>query len=266
MLAFDVHESHWSSELTSLHEEEAGADHPIDRASRRMAVESVARFVGSDRPIVLDVGCSSGYVVQDFRGVLPDAEVISADYILPPLLELGTRVPDLPIIQFDLRRCPLPEDCVDAVTALNVLEHIDQDETALREIYRILRPGGIAHIEVPAGPQLFDVYDKHLMHHRRYRLRDLKRMARSAGFEILSATHLGFFAYPGFWAVKKRNRLTGAGEKGGDAAEQVKTHIRKTRSSRLMTALFDLEIGLGRWISFPVGIRCLLVGRKPSTS
>ena len=95
---------------------------------------------------------------------------------------------------------------MDAVVTLNVLEHIDDDERALRQIHRILKPGGLAVIEVPAGPQLYDVYDKLLMHHRRYTLCGLSRLARTVGFELLTQSHLGVFVYPAFWLVKQRNK------------------------------------------------------------
>ncbi|HTC13560.1 MAG TPA: hypothetical protein VK692_05030, partial [Chthoniobacterales bacterium] len=58
-------------------------------------------------------------------------------------------------------------------------EHIDEDFKALQEIYRILKPGGLAHIEVPADPSSFDFYDEVLMHFRRYRLGDLTTKARA---------------------------------------------------------------------------------------
>ena len=181
VLAYDAETSHWSDDLTSLHEAEAGHDHPIDLASRRLAVSSMGRLHAS-APIILDVGCSSGFVLEDLRQTLPQASLIGADYLRGPLEGLAQRMPDIPILQFDLRKCPLPGACVDGVSCLNVLEHIDAHETALAEIYRILRPGGIAHIEVPAGPALYDIYDEHLMHHRRYCLTDLVSLARKIGF------------------------------------------------------------------------------------
>src|SRR4051812_30422845 len=173
ILEFDPGESHWSPELTALHEREAGSQHPIDRASRLLAIDSFRRFVPVEDPIVLDVGCSSGYVLKHIRRALPKASLIGSDYILPPLINLAREMPNLPILQFDLRNCPLPANGVDVVTALNVLEHVDQDEQALAHIHRILRPKGVAHVEVPAGPHLYDVYDQYLMHHRRYNLRDV---------------------------------------------------------------------------------------------
>jgi ubiquinone/menaquinone biosynthesis C-methylase UbiE len=264
ILGFDTAESAWTPELTALHEEAAGFDHPIDCASRRLAVRSLRRFVTAPAPTILDVGCSSGYILREVRQALPHAAVIGSDFILPPLLQLAERMADVPLLQFDLRRCPLPRDCVDAVTALNVLEHIDEDELALGEIYRILKPGGVAHIEVPAGPNLFDIYDEQLMHHRRYRLSDLIAMGRRRGFQIIERTHLGFFLYPAFWLVKKRHRklLTLPKEK---KKRIVTSQIRRSQRSPLLSVATRLECFLGRKIPYPFGIRCVVVLGKPIT-
>jgi SAM-dependent methyltransferase len=265
VLVFDVNESHWSPELTALHEEEAGANHPIDRASRQAAVRSLQRFVRKAAPVVMDVGSSSGYVLEAMREALPDALLIASDYILPPLLKLGETMPDIPILQFDLRRCPLPDNSVDAITALNVLEHIDQDREALAQIHRVLRPGGMAHIEVPAGPALFDIYDEHLMHHRRYRLPELMAMAKEIGFEILQATHLGFFAFPAFWFAKKRNRRL-LSLPIAEKRRLVAAQIRGSQQSKLLSLSFFLERFLGQAISWPWGVRAIVVVRKRLSS
>lgn len=261
ILEFDASESHWSPQLTALHEQEAGVNHPIDRASRHLAVDSLGSFIAREFPVILDVGCSSGYVLREIRRVLPKALLIGSDYILPPLLQLAERMRELPILQFDLRRCPLPDNCVDAVTALNVLEHIDQDEVALGQLYRILRPGGVAHIEVPAGPGLFDIYDEQLLHHRRYRLRDLSAKARGAGFDIVKSTHLGVFIFPAFWFAKKRNRRLLTLSKV-EKDKVVAAQIRDTQQSTILSVCLSLERFLGRKILYPYGIRCILVGRK----
>jgi SAM-dependent methyltransferase len=265
VLVYDAADSHWSPELTDLHEAEAGSQHPIDLASRRWAVRSLAEYLPPDRPqpVVLDVGCSSGFVLEEIQAALPQAALIGSDYILPPLEKLAQRLPGVPLLQFDLRRCPLPDGCVDAVTALNVLEHIDDDTAALREIGRILRPGGVAHIEVPAGPGCYDVYDEQLMHHRRYRLAALLAQARGAGFDVLRATHLGCLIYPAFWLVKRRGRRLlrlPAAEKKALVARQ----IRHTGQSVLLGAVLRLEEAIGRYATFPFGIRCIAVLRKKS--
>jgi len=261
ILEFDEVDSHWSPELTALHEEEAGSNHPIDCASRQLAVTSLKRFLRAERSIILDVGSSSGYVLREIQRSLPNAALIGSDYLLLPLLTLAKRMPKLAILQFDLLRCPLPDDCVDAVTALNVLEHIDEDEEALGQIHRILRPGGVTHIEVPAGPGLFDIYDEQLLHRRRYRLRDLAAMVRRVGFEVLRKTHLGFVAFPAFWLVKKRNRQL-LSLSYTRKREIVAAQIRGSRESKILANCLTLERFFGRTITYPWGIRCVVVGRK----
>lgn len=261
VLAYATDSSHWSEELTAIHEAEAGHDHPIDLASRRLAVSTMRRLT-VNAPIILDVGCSSGFVLEDLQQALPRARLIGADYLREPLEGLARRMPHVPILQFALRRCPLPDACVDGITCLNVLEHIDDHQAALREIGRILKPGGIAHLEVPAGPELFDIYDEQLMHHRRYRLAGLVALARQTGLAVEQATHLGCFIYPAFWWVKRRNR-----RKLNLPAEEKKrlvtAHIRATRANPLLAVLLRLETALGRLVSYPWGIRCVVVLRKP---
>jgi SAM-dependent methyltransferase len=171
-------------------------------------------------------------------------------------------MPEMPILQFDLRKCPLPDACVDGVTCLNVLEHIDDDAAALAEIHRILKPGGLAHVEVPTGPGLFDIYDEYLMHHRRYRLDELLALARKTGFRVEHATHLGFLVYPAFWLVKRLNRRK-LGLPAEEKARLVSAQIRATRASFIFSVLIKLETALGRYLSYPWGIRCHCLLLKP---
>ena len=264
VLVYDTEQSHWSEELTAMHEKEGGNQHPIDVASRRLAIVSMGQ-IGKKTPVILDVGCSSGFVLDELKAAMPMAGLIGADYLRGPLETLGKRILDIPIMQFDLRRCPLPEGCVDGITCLNVLEHIDEHAQALSEIYRILANDGIAHIEVPAGPHLYDIYDEHLMHYRRYKLNDLVSLAKKIGFSVQKATHLGFAVYPAFWWTKKRNRKK-LGIPPEEKARLVAQQIRNTKSSLPMRVLMNLETSMGRFISYPWGIRCVVTLKKQSIS
>ena len=264
VLCYDRADSNWSPELTALHEAEAGANHPIDQASRTLAVQSIQQFAGPDA-VVLDVGSSSGFVLDALQRTGAALALIGSDFLTQPLFALAKRLPGVPLLQFDLSRCPLPDACVDAVIALNVLEHIADHEAALREIFRSLKPGGIAHIEVPAGPHLFDIYDEHLMHHRRYTMPQLRELVTRTGFEILNATHLGVWMYPAFAWVKRRNRRF-LSFSADEKSRMVASQIRSTSHSTLLRTLLRCETAIGLAVSYPFGIRCVIVARKPSTS
>ncbi len=208
-------------------------------------------------PTILDVGCSSGFLVEDLMRCIPKAQVIGADYLEELVLKGAMRLPRNPFLQFDLHQCPLPDACIDGVTALNVLEHVADDRKALAEIFRILKPRGIAHLEVPADPTSFDLYDEVLLHFRRYRLEDLVTIARQAGFTIRKATHLGFFLHPIFKRVKRRNQTLGTGLSLAEKKLLVAKQIRTTRHFQILSALFGFERLLGAFVSYPVGIRVI---------
>jgi ubiquinone/menaquinone biosynthesis C-methylase UbiE len=253
--------SAWSDELTAMHETEAACSHPIDIASRDLASDSMRMLEG--RPVILDVGCASGFLLRDLQCALPAAALIGADYLSSLLTRASFNVPNIPLLQFDLRTCPLADETIDGVTALNVLEHIDDDETALRQIHRVLKRGGIAHLEVPSGPSCYDVYDEVLMHHRRYSLPKFRRLCENCGFKVEWANHLGFYSFPFFWLTKQTNRLLARSWSAEEKRRVVARQIRKTARNQLMSLMFTLERTSGKSVYYPVGIRAIFRLRKP---
>jgi SAM-dependent methyltransferase len=91
----------------------------------------------------------------------------------------------------------LPAASVDFIYTLNVLEHIEADDAAARELARVLRPGGRLLVYVPAFQILFTSMDRKVGHVRRYRRDGLVRLLKGAGLAIERAGYvdsLGFFA------------------------------------------------------------------------
>lgn len=247
--------------MTELHEHADDENHYINVASREHAVSCMQRWTTAAAPVLIDIGCSSGYTVRLLRTRMPTATIIGADFVRGPLEKLGKAIPDLPLLHFDLLKCPLPDNSFDGIILLNVLEHIANDSAAIQQVARILKPGGVAAIEVPAGPGLYDVYDKQLMHVRRYRMTDLVTKLRANGLEVLERSHLGCALYPAFWATKKWNQRY-----MNSSAEIQKTVVSRNmlqaRHSPLMNLLMKTEARLRRRVYFPFGIRCLTTCRK----
>src|SRR5579871_879342 len=80
ILQFAPADSGWSADLTTFHEESAGGSHPIDVASRKRAVqELVAQARIHPKPVLLEAGSSSGFLLRDMHAALPDALVIGSD-------------------------------------------------------------------------------------------------------------------------------------------------------------------------------------------
>jgi SAM-dependent methyltransferase len=255
----------WSEQLESLHAD-ATQTHFIDRLTRH-AVVSFVRSAGTVADVISDVGCSSGYLLEELRVAFPMAELLGIDLVRDGLINAHGLVPDARLLRADAGALPLPDAALDVVTCANVLEHVDDDVGVLRELRRVLRPQGAAVLVVPRGPELFDYFDEHLGHTRRYACGELAAKARRAGFDLLRSTALGGVVYPAFWAQKKINRRRGAALTPAQRAERVERAVRSTRDSRIgrVTAAVEREL-LDRGVHFKNGIREVSVVASGSRS
>jgi SAM-dependent methyltransferase len=249
----------WSDNLTALHEESAGDNHPIDVASRLDAISQVEKCNVDGDSIIMEIGCSSGFLIRDLVECFPRSTVIGADVVKEPLYKLAQSLPTVPLLRFDLLKCPLPNDCVDILIMLNVLEHIENDLGALKKAFDLLKPGGILIIEVPAGSSLYDDYDAHLQHFRRYSAEDLINKLKIAGFSIARQSHLGAILFPAFAVVKYLNKLFP--EK--NTRSVVRERSSKTGSSTLVEWVMKFESKYLSKLKLPFGIRVLASAQKP---
>jgi ubiquinone/menaquinone biosynthesis C-methylase UbiE len=263
-LAYEqVTDLHWSAELEALHEE-SSRDHFIDVLTRWALMRGI-RPALKPGALVVDVGCSSGYLLADLRAEQPAATTVGVDLVAEGLRRAHAEVPDAPLLLADCLALPLQDASVDAIASANVLEHVADDEGALREMHRILRPGGLAAIVVPAGPGLYDAYDEHLGHERRYARRELARRGERAGLEVVEDAYLGSLVFPPFWATKKLHQRRHRELTDAQREALVERDIARTQGSRLGDVASAIERRLlVRGIRIPFGIRSLAVFRRPA--
>jgi len=256
------HSVNWSDELEELHEE-SSRTHFIDVWTRRAMLARIGPL--GTNPVVIDVGCSTGYLLEDLRRAMPTARLIGVDLVAQGLRKARQNVPDAELLHADVCDLPLADASVDAVVSANLLEHVSDDQKALAEIARIMRPGARAVVVVPAGPGNYDYYDRFLGHERRYARGELARKGSAAGLTVVEDIHLGAPLYPAFWAVKQRNRRRYGHLQGAELAAKVSEDISKTNDSRFGRLACQIEerlLGVG--LRAPFGIRGLTVLARPA--
>jgi ubiquinone/menaquinone biosynthesis C-methylase UbiE len=252
----------WSAGLEELHEE-SSRSHFLDRWTRAAILTAIAG--APPAATIVDLGCSTGYLLEDLRRDRPRADLIGIDLIASGLCKAHEIVPSARLLQADACDLPIADACIDAVVSANLLEHIPDDRRALSEIARVLRPGGRVAIVVPAGPATYDYYDRFLGHERRYARGELARKCAEAGLQPLEDRHLASLIYPAFWLVKQRNRRRYVHLAGAELEARVAQDIRRTRDSRIGHVLWGLEDRLQRaGGSLPFGIRSLVVAQRSS--
>jgi SAM-dependent methyltransferase len=90
----------------------------------------------------------------------------------------------LATLRADATNLPLADDSLDLVVAFDVLEHLHDDDSAVREVRRVLKPTGTYLVAVPADPRLWSAHDEAVDHVRRYTRAGLLALLERGGFAI----------------------------------------------------------------------------------
>ena len=254
----------WSSELEALHAD-ATADHFIDVWTREAVLAALRAGCTSPPLDVLDLGCSSGLMTAEIAAEWPTADIVGLDAESEGLALAHASLPDTPFIHASGTDIPLADESVDAVVAINVLEHIPDDVLALAEVFRVLRPGGRAVIVIPYNPHLYDYFDAHLHHERRYASGEMASKGESVGLVPVTYACLGSALYPAFWATKKMHRRRHPNPSPDERQRMVERDIQGTRHAAVGRVAHRLERQLFRLGARPrFGIRELTVFQRPA--
>ena len=224
------------------------------RSRNRMLAWACARYFPQARTF-LEVGCGTGYVLWGLRRACPGLQLVGGELFREGLAFARGRL-SIPLLQMDCRRIPF-SNRFDVVGAFDLLEHLDEDESVLRELFRTVRPGGGLLLTVPQHPSLWSPIDEYSCHRRRYTSRELTEKVEAAGFDIVRRTSFVCFLLP-FMAVRRWWSRAGAGTLR-PTAEMSLPGVLNAAFEKLMTLeQFFIEKGL----SMPFGGSILLVARR----
>lgn len=159
---------------------------------------------------VLEVGCGLG----NFTGHLLDRDLVIAVDVEPECVQrLERRYADQDNLQalvcglHDPEFLELARFHPDSCVCLNVLEHVEDDDAAVRALASVLVPGGVIVLLVPAFQALYGPIDQNLGHYRRYDRDAIRLLARGAGLRIRKLDYSNFIGFFGWWINARLLRL-----------------------------------------------------------
>lgn len=217
-------------------------------------------------PVILDAACGAGTLARRLsaNGYLVSALDLSRNFL--SYLRKHSDTAGLALQQGDLTQLPFRTASIDAVVAGEVLEHLpdDQDRAALHEIARVLRPGGVCVISVPAEPDQWDWHDNWAGHVQRYTRDAMRERLVAAGLEVLNIHHFGFPFVRAFHQYVYLPRYRRALQRYRGRLEQLSTHgWRYQLASRILLAVFQFDRCFNH---LPYGIGLIAIARKPHSS
>lgn len=226
------------------------------RARNRLIVAILRRYF-PQATSVLEVGCGSGFVLSGIRAAYPEVRLVGVDLFEEGLRIARERVPDAELRRLDVRELPFDGE-FDVVCAMDVLEHLDDDEGALVGMRRALRPGGGIVLLVPQHKWLWSGADTFAHHRRRYTRRELLQRVRAAGFEIVFASSFTTSLLP---AMLVSRLFQQAFRRPYNLWKELEPGL----FNRVFELLLDAErrLVVERGFSLGAGGSLLVVGRRP---
>ncbi len=229
----------WGDEIDSLEQ-----DHWWYAGRRAVIMAALRRHLPAGAS-VLDFGCGAGGLTQ----VIGERyRVLGVDSSKTAIEVAQRRAIDAQLIESN---APLPEG-FDAVCALDVLEHLDDDAGVARRLVAATRPGGLVILTVPAYSWLWGSMDEVAGHRRRYRLRSLCALMASAGLVRVHASYFNSVLFPAI----ALGRLLGLPRAG----HEVDTPPRPINA--VLSVLFQMEGPIVSRISMPFGTSILYLGGR----
>ena len=200
---------------------------------------------------ILDVGCGTGANLEMLGKFGKTAGVDVSTDALEFCLKRGLSQ----VKQGFAEDLPFAEESFDLVTALDVVEHLDDDAAGLKEMRRVLRKGGRALFFVPAFMFLWGVQDDVSNHRIRYTKKQITERLRQAGFEIERATYANNTLFAPVLAGRTLMKLTGI-------KPESENNVNVSALNPILGKFFGAERFWLKNFNFPFGVSIVVVAKK----
>jgi ubiquinone/menaquinone biosynthesis C-methylase UbiE len=226
------------------------------RGRRRIVSDAIEAL---DRPAgarILDAGCGSGRNMVELARFGEVVGVDPAEYSVARARERGVGS----VVQAGLEQLPMGDDEFDVVACLDVIEHLDDDVGALRELSRVTKPGGHLLVTVPAYPSLWSHHDEVNRHRRRYTRRTLREAMLTGGWQPQRLTGFNTALLPAVAAYRavERFRKTPPDHEASDLEATP-----GWANGILERVLLGEAALLRRGAGLPAGLSLMVVARNP---
>jgi SAM-dependent methyltransferase len=211
------------------------------------------RHGSGERPRFLDMGCGTGATMALLRHW---GRPIGFDLEPEALRFTATRQAG-PLLQASVAQPPFADACFDAALLMDVLQHLNVPDrhAPLREALRILRPGGLLFVNVPAFQWLRSSHDEAVHTGHRFTRPEVVSLLKDSGFEFVDASYWNTALFPAI--VLTRLLRKGATTRSSDLDPPSKL------VGALCGAALKLERGMLRLFPLPFGLSIFAVARKP---
>lgn len=225
------------------------------RARNNLILWAMSKYA-PDVKVFFEVGCGTGFVLSSIAQNKPAINLYGSEIFIEGLNFAKERLPLAKLMQMDARNIPF-ENEFPAVGCFDVLEHIENDELALTQLYKAVKPGGVVFLTVPQHQWLWSSVDEIACHMRRYSRIEIESKVSAAGFTILNSTSFVVTLLPAMMLSRYMSKKS-KDERPSQAELELPPFLNKIFYLALMAEVKGLSCGL----RYPVGGSRFIVARK----
>jgi SAM-dependent methyltransferase len=202
---------------------------------------------------ILDAGCGTGAILER----LGNADKNKGIDLSPVAISFCRKRGLNNVQEGDIAALPFSDNCFDAVICSSVIYHqwVTNVDVVLRELRRVLRPGGILFLNVPAFRFLHSPHDEAVMTARRFRKDEIRTLLVNHNYVVKRLTYWTTLLFP-LTVLARTLRLSRTGRDFPDQPQKL------SRTDKLFWAITSIELGLLRRISLPFGVALFAVAKK----
>lgn len=205
---------------------------------------------------MLEIGCGTGFVLLGMRKTFPHLSLTGSEIFTSGLQHAKKRIPGVQLYQMDARYIPFERE-FDVIGSFDVLEHIDEDNVVLQQMFQTCKQGGGIVLTVPQHMWMWSALDEYSFHKRRYSREELIEKVEAAGFTTIRSTSFVSLLLPIMWLSRRRMGKI-------DAPIDLLAQFQISNATQL---ILQKIMNTERWLirsgfSFPAGGSLLVVARK----
>jgi len=229
-------------------------DYWWNKGRRKILCDLIYEQISNTKNLeILDVGCGSGGTSTAFRQF---GNVTGIDFS-SLALKFAKNKGLANVVRSTSTSIPFRSEKFDIITVLDVIEHIKDDKSVLKEIWRLLKPNGIIILTVPAFQFLWSEHDVASMHERRYNSANITKILKESQFKIIKLSYFVSFLFPfvAIFRLMTKHRT-----------KNKTTKVNLVKFPHLINKLFEkillFENRLLKNTNLPFGLSIVCVGKK----
>lgn len=230
--------------------------------SRREILRAILRKFLPDtdkKCSILDAGCGTGINLQ-FLAEFGDVSGVDAS---PEAIGFCHQRGETSVKQARIEELPCDDNTHDLVTALDVLEHIEDDGKALSEMVRVCKPGGYLLITVPGFPSLWGEHDVINQHVRRYEWSRLLQMLEDHNCRVVHRSCMNTWLLPVAFLYRWYHKIRRGLFPPKDQTARADNMHHHPLMNRILTGVFTSELPFVITTGLPVGLSLVILAQKP---